>query len=51
MKSVRAVTVGKAPPFPYSPLHSGVDLYNDSEQVLDPLATQNQGPGTEIGQF
>ena len=26
--SVWAVTAGKAPPFPYSPLHSGVDLYN-----------------------
>ena len=28
--AVKAVTVGKAPPFPYSPLHkSGLDVYND----------------------
>ena len=27
--AVKAVTVGKAPPFPYSPLHkSGLDVYN-----------------------
>ena len=27
--TVKAVTVGKAPPFPYSPLHrSGLDVYN-----------------------
>ena len=33
--SVRAVTAGKAPPpFPYSPLHSGVDLYNASKCTI-----------------
>ena len=35
--AVKAVTVGKAPPFPYSPLYKkGLDVYND----VDGLETQ-----------
>ena len=33
-RAVKAVTVGKAPPFPYSPLHrSGLDAYNGLGQM------------------